>query len=148
MTPQPTVLHEPLHRTLLRTVTIAVIAGTAIARSSGGWSRWPLASLLAFWITFGGHWVEILFLNGVRARISSARGVQMAARLAVWFVGGVLLGFGIVLTARAFGAPGAWRWPAWWMFGIFFIGVELAVHLILLLRGQPGFFRDRRTADL
>jgi hypothetical protein len=148
MTPQPLVFHEPLRKTLIRTVLIAVIAGAVIARLSGGWSRWPLDSLLAFWITFGGHWVEVWFLNGVRPRIPAAGGIQKSARLAVWFFGGVLLGVGIVLTARAFGERIAWQWSKWWVFGAFFIVVELVVHLTLLLRGQPGFFRGRRTTAL
>lgn len=137
---------ETLRKTLTRTVMIAVVAGAVIARLTGGWSRWPVDSLLAFWITFGGHWVELWFLNGVRPRIPAAGGVQKIARLAVWFVGGALLGFGITLTARVFGIGASWS--SWWKFGILFIGVELIVHLFLLMRGQSGFFRDRTTAVL
>jgi len=143
MNPMPV---EPLRKTLLRTVLIAVLAGAVIALLSREWSRWPVDALLAFWITFGGHWVEVWFLQGVRPRIPAAGSVQRIARLAVWFVGGSILGFGMMLTARAFGI-GA-NWSAWWKLGVLFIGVELIVHLFLLLRGQSGFFRDRRGSAL
>lgn len=139
------VFREPLRKTLLRTVLIAIIAGAIISRFSGGWRRWPVDSLLAFWITFGGHWVEVWFLNGVRPRIPAAGTVQRLARVAVWFTGGAILGFGIGWTARAFGL--ATKGSAWWKFGILFIAVELVVHVMLLLRGQSGFFCDQRTAD-
>jgi len=35
------------------------------------------------------------------------------------------------------------RWPAWWLGGLAFIGIELTVHLLLLLRGRPSFYNGR-----
>ncbi len=75
-------------------------------------------------------------------RLSSARGVQVISRVAVWFVGGVGLTLGMVLTAMAMGLPGV-RLSFWWTGGIAFIGIELVVHLALRLRGQPSFYDGR-----
>ena len=134
---------EPIRATLLRTVLIAIVAGGVISRSWSGWGRWPLAALLVLWPSFGGHWVEIFFLNWLRPRISAARGVQVAARFGVWFVGGVVLTIGMVLTARALGGFHPALWRLWWRGGIAFIGVELVAHLGLQLLGRPNFYNGR-----
>ena len=134
---------EPLRATLRRTVLIAMIAGAVAARFSGGLARWPVLTLLMLWPSFGGHWVEVWFLNWLRPRISVARGVQMASRVAVWFVGGVGLAIGMVLTAAALPGFGMRHWPAWWIGGLAFIAIELIVHLVLQLRGNPSFYDGR-----
>jgi hypothetical protein len=144
-------VREPLRSTLLRNCAIAAVAGAVVAHYWGGLARWPLTTLLALWPALGGHWVEIWFLNWLRprigtrtteafrdvggqSRISPARVWQVVARIAVWFVGGTLLGLGMLLTVR----PA--HWPAWWLGGVCFIGIELVVHVGLQLRGRPSFY--------
>ena len=61
---------EPIRQTLFRTVMIAFVVGGAIALPSRKWSTWPLATLLVLWPSFGGHWVEVWFLNWLRPRVS------------------------------------------------------------------------------
>src|SRR5262245_45533893 len=102
MTSQWQAYREPLHTTLLRTGAIAIILGAALARwRGGGLVRWPMATLLALWPALGGHFVELGFLNWLRPRISVERSVQVGARLATWFIGGVGLTFCMRLTAMA-----------------------------------------------
>jgi hypothetical protein len=143
MTSQWQSFREPLRITLLRNGIIAIVVGAAIARWWGGLPRWPLAASLALWPSLGGHFVELWFLNWLRPRLSIARGVQVAARLAVWFVGGAGLAIGVCLTAMALAGFRPERWPAWWIGGMAFIGVELAAHLALQLRGRPSFYNGR-----
>jgi len=135
---------EPLHTTLARTAVIAAVLGAVLARwRGGGLARWPLATLLVLWFSFGGHWVELWFLNWLRPRLSSAAGAQVGARVAVWFVGGCILALGMDLTAMALAGFRPAQWPAWWLGGLAFIGLELVVHLTLQLRGQPSFYNGR-----
>jgi multisubunit Na+/H+ antiporter MnhB subunit len=140
---------EPFRSTLLRTVTIAMIAGAIAAAASGAFARWPFITLLALWPALGGHFGELGFLNWLRPRLPGARPVQIAARLAVWFAGGVIFALAMVTTATAIGLR-----PAHWsagqslahlatLGGLAFIGIELTVHLILQLRGQPSFYNGR-----
>jgi hypothetical protein len=131
---------EALHITLIRNGTIAIIVGAVIARFWGGLARWPLAALMALWPSLGGHWLEVWFLNWLRPRLSEARGVQVAARLAVWFAGGIVLALGMSLTAMVLVKFRPAHWLDWWLAGVAFIGVELVAHLILHLRGRPSFF--------
>jgi hypothetical protein len=144
MTSQCQLFREPLWAMLARTVAIAAILGVALsAASHGGLRLWLPATVLMLWPSFGGHWVELGFLNGLRPRLSAARPVQVAARLAVWFVGGTILALGMWLTATALGAFQPARRPQWWLGGLAFIGIELVVHLVLQLRAKPSFYNRR-----
>lgn len=134
---------EPLRATLVRTITIALVAGAVITRWWGGLSHLPAATLLALWPSFGGHWVELWFLNWLRPRLPVARSVQAAVRFVVWFIGGMGLTLGVVLTAKMLGVfRPAWH-HAWWLGGLAFIGIELVVHAVLQLRGRPNFYNGR-----
>lgn len=133
---------EPLRATLLRTGLIALIVASAIACLPGVPWRWPLLTLLVLWMSLGGHFVELFFLNGLRPRIPSGRAGQVLARLATWFLGGALLTLGMRLTAAAI-EDSTPRWPSWWIGGLAFIGIELVVHLVPLLRRVPNFYDGR-----
>ena len=144
MTPQWQPYREPLRATLARTGVIALVLGALVVRwSGGGLARWPLATLLMLWPSFGGHWVELWFLNWLRPRLSSARAAQAGARVAVWFVAGCGLALGMSLTAMALAEFRPAQWPVWWIGGLAFIGVELVAHLVLQLRGRPSFYNGR-----
>ena len=135
---------EPLRITLLRTIGIAVIVGAvATLLSGGGLARWAIATTLILWLSFGGHWLELWFLNWLRPRLSADRRVQIAARLLVWFFGGTALALGVWLTARALIGPPRMTWAMWYVAGFVFIGIELVAHLALQRRGRPSFFNGR-----
>lgn len=135
---------EPLRTTLARTISIALVVGAFFATwRGGGLSRWPAATLVMLWFSFGGHWLEVWFLNWLRPRLSAARTIQIVARVTVWFVGGSGLALGMALTATALGGLGRGQWPAWWIGGLAFIGVELVAQLALQLRGRPSFYNGR-----
>ena len=128
---------EPFRSTLTRTVTIALIGGALLARwMGGGLAGWVVGTLLVFWISFGGHWVEVFFLNYVRPRLPRIR-------ILVWFIGGLCLVAGMRITAMAITPRRFERWPPWWVGGLAFIGIELAVHLALQLSGRPSFYNGR-----
>jgi hypothetical protein len=143
MTSQWQPFREPFHITILRTGIIAIVAGAVIARFWGGLARWPIATLLVLWPSFGGHWLEVWFLNWLRPRLSAARGVQVAARVGVLFAGGAVLFICMGLTARALAGFRPAHWPAWWLGGLAFIGIELVAHLMLQLLGRPSFYDGR-----
>jgi hypothetical protein len=143
MTTQWQPYSEPLRNTMLRNSAIAIVGGTAIALLGG--RRIPLwaAILLMLWPSFGGHFLEVWFLNWLRPRLSSARSVQVAARLGTWFAGGTLLAMGMVLTASVLTGSRRDQWPAWWVAGIAFIGIELIAHLAPQFSGRSSFYNGR-----
>lgn len=95
------------------------------------------------WPTLGGHWVELWFLNWLRPRLADARALHVAARLGVWFVGGIVLAMGMYVTAVTLSGAAPVRRPSWWVSGLAFIGIELVAQLFLQLRGQPSFYNGR-----
>lgn len=140
---------EPLRITLLRTVSIALVVGLVLAWFRGGGTgavldRWPLMTRVALWVSLGGHFVELFFLNVLRPRMPAARWVQAGVRVATWFVGGIVLGWAMRLTAQTVGGGGELsKWPPWWAAGLAFIGIELVAHLFMQLRGRASFYNGR-----
>jgi len=134
---------EPLGTTLVRTIGIAAAVGGVIAWRAHRLLDWPIASLLVLWVSLGGHWVEIAFLNGMRPRLSPSRALQIAARLGVWFVGGVGMGLAVALTMRLFSSTRGIRLPPWWAGGLAFVAIELIAHAVLAMRQRPNFYDGR-----
>lgn len=134
---------EPLRTTLLRTGLIAAGVGLALSISAGGLHRWPMATLLAFVPSFGGHWFELWFLNWLRPRLPHSRPIHVAARLLLWFIAGIVLLWCMQCIATAMSGARPVRWPMPWIAGLGFIGIELVVHLVLQLRGLRNFYNGR-----
>ena len=136
---------EPWGSALLRTALMSLAIGAAIARLRGGMARWAWSALVAFWPVFGGHCLEVWFLNWLRPRLPATRGVQIAIRLAVWWAGGVAIGAGMWGTAWLGGLPIRWlNWRTeWWWTGFGFVGIELAAHFGLWVSRLPNFYNGR-----
>jgi len=133
---------EPFRRALARNVALAAVVGMGLALQRHDRKLLLPVAALALWFSLGGHYIELAFLNGLRARIPQGRLAQAGGRLLVWFSGGVLLYVGMAATARvlAIEAP---RLRLWWSGGFLLIGVELAVHALLAMRGRPNFYNGR-----
>lgn len=126
---------EPWRTTLLRTGSLALAFGAGFSLYQHRLAALPRATLFALWFTLGGHFIELLYRNRLRQLISPNPLAQACARLVYWFAGGCVLAAGALATQR-------FPWP-WWMGGVLFIGVELVVHFLLLLRRQPSFYNGR-----
>jgi len=134
---------EPLRVTLARTLSIALIAGAAVALSTGSLRRWPALSLLMLWPAFGGHWIDLLFLNGLRPRLPHDGTLQRLGRIAVWFAGGIVLATGLQLTLWAVLKQPTLAWLTWSRAGALFVAIELVAHAVLHLRGRPSFYKGQ-----
>lgn len=130
---------EPFRRTLVRNVAIAAVVGAVLALLRHDLRLLLPSAALALWPSLGGHYIELAFLNGLRARIPQRRLTQAVVRLLVWSSGGVLLYVCMAAMARALPIK-APPLRLWWYGGFLFIGVELAVHAVLAIRGLPNFY--------
>lgn len=140
--PAWTPYEEPLKATLLRTGTIALVLGTVLFVASSHRISWPVAVLVALWPSFGGHWIELWFLNWLRPRLATARTVQVLARVTVWTVGGIVLALMMRVTAQAAGGPHI-TWRNVLLGGFAFLAVELVAHAALAGRGQRSFYNGQ-----
>ncbi|HXT16191.1 MAG TPA: hypothetical protein VN706_11215 [Gemmatimonadaceae bacterium] len=134
---------EPIRVTLLRTLSIALVAGAIVSMSTGGLKRWPILTVLMLWPSFGGHWIDLFFLNVLRSQLPARRAAQRLARVAVWFVGGVILAAGVQLTARLLFERPRLAWLTWataGAAGAAFVAIELVAHAALHLRGRASFY--------
>jgi hypothetical protein len=108
----------------------------------GGVNGFAKQTVIMLWPAFGGHWVEILFLNYLRPKLAGSRSVQTVMRFGVWFICGTILALCMGATAVAFGRhPPFSRLVAFG--GLAFIFVELIAHLFLQLRCRPSFYNGR-----
>ena len=133
---------EPLRRTLVRNVSLAAGVGALLALQRQSLRLFLPVAALALWFSLGGHYVELAFLNSFRARLSQGRLTQVALRLLVWFAGGVVLYVLMAASARVLPLE-APPLGMWWYGGVLLIGVELAVHGLLAVRGRPNFYSGR-----
>jgi hypothetical protein len=133
---------EPLRVTLLRNGLIGLVVGLVVARVQRQPASWAAWTAFALWFSFGGHWVELFFLNWVRPRLNSARGAQIAGRMVIWLVGGTVLMVGARITVLFF-SP-SMRLPPSWLGGPVLVCVELLAHALLQLRGRPNFYNGLR----
>jgi hypothetical protein len=133
---------EPFRRTLVRNVVLAAVVGLVFALQRRDPALALPVTALAMWFSLGGHYVETAFLNGVRSRLPQRRLPQALVRLLVWSCGGALLYTCMAVTARALpiAAPPL---RLWWFGSLLFVGLELAVHGSLAIRGLPNFYNGR-----
>ena len=141
--PDRRTFHEPLRVTLVRTGLIGLVVGLVVALLQGQPSTWPQWTAFALWFSFGGHWVEIFFLNWLRPRLGSVRWAQVAGRLLTWLGGGTVLMVAARITVVALGTQ-AVRLPPWWLGGPVFLVIELLIHTLPQLRGHPNFYNGLR----
>jgi hypothetical protein len=134
---------EPLYATLVRTGLIGLAVGLVTARVQHHPASWPQWTAFALWFSFGGHWVEIFFLNWLRPRLASAWWAQITGRLLTWMIGGTLLMIGARITVLSLSAQSP-HLPPWWLGGPAFVGLELFVHALPPLRGRATFYDGPR----
>jgi energy-coupling factor transporter transmembrane protein EcfT len=132
--------HERFRTTVARNTTLAIVIGGVVAWRAGRLALWPVAACAALWLTCGGHYLEVWYLDWLRPRLAPSPAVHAAARMLTWFLGGILLGMGVAATMRLFSLTHAMRRPPWWMFGVILIVAELIVHATLALRRRPSFY--------
>ena len=133
---------EPWRATALRTGTVALAIGVGVGLYQRQLAAVPVTTLIALWFTLGGHFVEVLVRNQLRDGIGESARVQAIARLVCWFAGGSVLYAGALATRAILTGRGGVPWP-WWTGGIFFVGLELLIHLFLFARRHPSFYDGR-----
>jgi hypothetical protein len=154
---------EPLRATLLRTVPLALLIGTIATLSVRGmpvnpadWKGWLARVAAALWITFGGHYVELLYLRRVLPRFAADEEptsisrwfMRLGARCAVWVIGGALLWIGgmttytLIMSARLLHPQELPQIALQGALGLVVIEL-LGIHVAMTLIGRPSIWLRR-----
>ncbi|QEC75041.1 hypothetical protein [Mucilaginibacter ginsenosidivorax] len=129
-------------RTIITTTIIAAILYWVHVFPSGGKSKLVLFEMIwsvVFCIVFGGHWLELLFINGVKFSLPKNIISLYLIRIVYWFVCAVPLFFAANLITGLF-SPKTVQMGRWWMFGFFYIGIQLLMHAIMQVRFKKSFY--------
>jgi hypothetical protein len=135
-------MDEPFRLTLARNVAICVVVGVLVSLLRHDFRLFLPVAVLALWPSLGGHFIELAFLNVLRPRISQGRLTQAVVRMLVWAASGVLLYLCMAATARLL-AIEILPLDLWWCGCVLFIGIEIAVHAVLAIRGLSSFYDGR-----
>jgi hypothetical protein len=125
---------------LTRNTLLALPLAFAIAAALPGGFDLLDGFIIAFFFTYGGHWVEVLLLKipGIET------GGGKLVRVVGWFAGGlwcyVLARWVLVASGRDTSLLPSLVWG-----GLFFVALEFLVHALLQAAGKPNFYSGQVT---
>jgi hypothetical protein len=137
---------ERFPQTIIRTVMLAAVIAIVItllhlfpAGQRSKFAQFGMIWLMAFGIVFGGHWLELLFINYLKFALPKNMPVLYMSRIVYWFFCAIPLLFIVNLIGGLFtytaGLPGQW-----WALGLGYIGIELFMHALMQVRYQKSFY--------
>ena len=134
---QPEKNEEPFTRTVKRTfITTTVIAVVLfLLRAFPSYGRSNLAVFATIWpvvfcIVFGGHWLELLFINHIKFALPKNIFLLYLARACYWFLCAIPL-FALASLTYNLLLHRASRLGVWWAFGLLYIGIQLVMYAIM-----------------
>jgi hypothetical protein len=129
-------------RALLTTTIIAVILYWLHIFRQGEISKLSLFEMIWSWgfcIVFGGHWLELLFINYLKFVLPKNILLLYFIRIAYWFLCSVPLFYIANLISNLFSHKTG-QLGNWWTFGFFYIGIQLFVHAVMHIRSRKSFY--------
>jgi hypothetical protein len=136
----------PFVQTIIRTlVTTTIIAGMILFLHlfpSGGKSKLLVFEMIwsaVFCIVFGGHWLELVFINYLKFTLPKKIFLLCFIRMVYWFLCAVPLFFMANLVCNLFG-HNTIRLGNWYSFGLLYIAIELVMHAIMQIRFKKSFY--------
>jgi len=133
---------QTLIRTLLTTTVIAVILYGLKAFPSRGNNKLTLFEMIwsaIFCVVFGGHWLELLFINHIKFALPKNSAILYLTRIIYWFLSAIPLFFIANFSLHLFSYH-IDLFNKWWFFGIIYIGLELVMYAIMQLRLKKSFY--------
>ncbi|MDB5124570.1 MAG: hypothetical protein JWP94_2699 [Mucilaginibacter sp.] len=129
-------------RAILTTTIIAVILSWLHIFPSGDKSKLTLFEmiwLIVFCIVFGGHWLELVFINQVKFALPKNIVLLYFIRIGYWFLCSIPLFFIANLINDLFSHKTE-QLGHWWAFGFFYNGIQLLMHAIMHIRFKKSFY--------
>jgi hypothetical protein len=138
----PEVFFQTIKRTIITTIIIAAIITWCGIFPSGDKSKLVLFGIswsAVFCIVFGGHWLELVFINYIKFGLPRNIVLLYLLRIPYWFLSSVPLFFIAGIVANLFSNKPVYL-GRWWMFGFIYIVIELLMHAIMQVRYKKSFY--------
>jgi len=133
---------QTVKRTIITTTVIAAIITLSGIFPTSGKSKLVLFAivwLIVFCIVFGGHWLELIFINYIKFGLPNNIALLYLVRIAYWFFSSIPLFIIANFVADLF-THGARPLGQWWAFGLIYIGIELIMYLIMYIKMKKSFY--------
>ena len=143
---KPEKFYEPLWRTILRTSVTATILtvifyfGDIFQEQEANKMRvFGIGWMSIMCLTFGGHWIELFFINYIKFLLPKKLYVMYGARIIFWYASALLLFFASQcvhnsLTGKNESAGNLW------IFGFIYILIEMIMHGIIHVQIKKSFW--------
>jgi hypothetical protein len=142
----PEKITESFIRTIIRTVVTttiiaAILYGLHIFRhiEQSKLTQFEMIWLIVFCIVFGGHWLELLFINRIKFVLPKNIPLLYFIRIAYWFLCAIPL-FLIANEIVSLFTHKTHLLGHWWIFGLFYICIQLFMHAIMQIRTKKSFY--------
>jgi hypothetical protein len=95
--------------------------------------------LVIFCIYFGGHWLELLFVNRIKFMLPKNLLFLYFVRICYWFLSAIIL---LALASVVYNLLSNRKGPLveWWIFGLIYIGIQLVMNAIMHMRSKKSFY--------
>jgi len=137
---------EPLIQTVIRTILTTTIIAFILywlhIFPSGGKSKltqFEMIWSIVFFIVFGGHWLELVFINHIKFALPKNISLLYFVRISYWFLCSIPLFLMMSLINNLFSHKTG-NLGHWWIFGFFYIGIQLLMHAIMHIRYKKSFY--------
>ena len=137
---------EPFIQTVIRTIVTTTIIAAVLY-----WlhvfppyekSKLTLCEMIwsiVFCIVFGGHWLELVFINRIKFALPKNILLLYFIRIVYWFLCSIPLFVMMNLISDLFSYKTD-HLGHWWTFGFFYIGIQLMMHGIMQTRFKKSFY--------
>ena len=135
-------LIQTIKRTIITTTIIAIILYFVNIFPHSGESKVIVFGIIwaaIFCIVFGGHWLELLYINHIKFALPGNILVLYVSRLIYWFLSSIPLFMIANFIIGTFLHKNR-SLNSWWAFGLLYIGIELFMQLITHLRFKKSFY--------
>jgi hypothetical protein len=129
-------------RTIITTTIIAIILFLFRIFPSAGKTNLAVFGRIwsiAFCIVFGGHWLELLFINHIKFALPKNILFLYFVRICYWFLCSIPL-FVLATLVNNLLSHRTGQLGAWWAFGFLYIGIQLLMYAIMQTRLKKSFY--------
>lgn len=133
---------QTVKRTIVTTAIISIILFLLRVFPSDSRSSFVLLGTIftaVFCIVFGGHWLEVFFINQIKFVLPKNIFILYFIRIFYWFLSAIPL-FALASLVDNLLSNKTRHLGNWWTFGLIYIGIQLVMHAIMHVRLKKSFY--------